>query len=113
MADTLHLTCRKGVWYYRRRVPEYLVLAIGRRVIQFSLATKTKGEAKKLRAVHDTQWDALFEAAEMSLSEPGAKERLSGLSRRQMEELVRDYVARTHRQFSSASDQIRRMTAKN
>ena len=41
MAESHHLVCRKGVWYYRRRVPEHLVKAIGKTVIQHSLDTKT------------------------------------------------------------------------
>jgi hypothetical protein len=61
VADTYHLSCRGGVWYYRRRVPQHLVQSLGRRFIQYSLATTSKAEAKKLRSIADLNAEALFE----------------------------------------------------
>jgi hypothetical protein len=64
VADTHHLICRKGVWYYCRRVPEHLVAAVGKPVIKFSLQTKNKKEAIKLREAWDLRWSAQFDDAE-------------------------------------------------
>lgn len=58
LADTYHLTCRKGVWYYRRRVPAEYVELFGSHVVQRSLATKNKAEAKRLRTFHDLEFEA-------------------------------------------------------
>ena len=56
-----NLTNRKGVWYYRRRVPQGLEKAMGKSVIQLSLKTKDFNEAAKLRNMQDVEWDARFE----------------------------------------------------
>lgn len=52
---------RKGVYYYRRRVPISLIEKIGKPVIQFSLNTSDRKEALKLRAIHDVRWDSEFD----------------------------------------------------
>jgi hypothetical protein len=57
------LILRKGVWYYRRRVPNALIPTFGK-IIQFSLHTTSLKEAKKRRAVEDLKWATQFEAAE-------------------------------------------------
>jgi integrase len=64
VSDSYHLICRNGVWYYRRRVPEHLAATIGKKVIQFSLQTNNKKEAKKHRDVWDARWSLEFEKAE-------------------------------------------------
>ncbi len=56
-----HLHRRKGVYYYRRRVPQPLVKEIGKNFIQHSLNTKCLAKAKKLRALNDLKWDARFD----------------------------------------------------
>ena len=63
MSGTLHLVCRKGVWYYRRRVPQHLVGKLGK-VVQFSLGTSNLAQAKKRREVADVEWSARFEKAD-------------------------------------------------
>jgi hypothetical protein len=44
-----HLSRRKGVYYYRRRVPAQLIKPIGSKVIQFSRGTTSLKQAKQLR----------------------------------------------------------------
>jgi integrase len=61
--STNHLINRNGVWYYRRRVPDAAVAAVGKRMVQFSLGTGLLKEAKKLRAVEDLKWATRFEVA--------------------------------------------------
>jgi hypothetical protein len=53
VSATHHLTRRKGVYCYRRRVPDHLVAAIGKCVLQFSLQTKDLKQAKQRREVKD------------------------------------------------------------
>ena len=55
---------RKGVYYYRRRVPQDLVKKIGKKFVQHSLNTTSLAEAKKLRALKDLEWDARFDGLE-------------------------------------------------
>ncbi|MCC5961033.1 MAG: hypothetical protein JJU08_17005 [Rhodobacteraceae bacterium] len=69
MADTLHLRCRSGTWYYVRRVPKLLVPIIGKEFIKHSLNTKDKAQAKKLRPLEDMRADAQFVAAENQLAQ--------------------------------------------
>lgn len=69
MSDTFHLIPRNGVWYYRRRVPENLIPALGRKYLQYSLETRIKAEAKKRRTIADLEADALFERHEMGLAD--------------------------------------------
>lgn len=63
MGDLYHLHRRKGVYYYRRRVPADVQPVIGKNVIQFSLGTTVKGEAKRLRERHDQEWSSAFDCA--------------------------------------------------
>jgi hypothetical protein len=53
MSQTNHLIRRKGVWYYRRRVPTALVPQLGRKTIQFSLNTASLKEAKQPMTLFD------------------------------------------------------------
>jgi hypothetical protein len=63
LSQTTRLIRRNGVYHYRRRVPDELVAAIGRREIHRSLGTTSLTEAKKLRTIEDLTWDARFDAA--------------------------------------------------
>jgi len=92
-----NLTDRKGVWYYRRRVPQGLEKAMGKSVIQFSLKTKDFIEAAKRRNLQDVEWDARFEhAKDHSDEEPLAS---SSLSRVEAIEIVKNYVQKTDLDF--------------
>ena len=69
-----HLQRRNGVYYYRRRIPLYLVIQFGRKFVQVSLHTNNLKEAKKLRTLRDLEWDAKFAAC----SSPAKWRRRSG-----------------------------------
>ncbi len=104
MSDSHHLVRRQGVWYYRRRVPTHARAALGRSVIQFSLKTTQKGEAKKLREAYDVRWSAEFERAEAAgRADPdvGAHAGKCGdaVTEPLAIRLVRDYVAQLDRRF--------------
>ena len=107
MAESHHLVCRKGVWYYRRRVPEHLVEAIGKTVIQHSLDTKTFKQAQRLREVKDVEWSARFAAAETGVDqasrlEDAPTERSQrALSDSQLAQLVFDYVGRIDARYQT------------
>ena len=64
MSQTAHLIRRNGVYHYRRRVPDALVEAFGRKEVHRSLGTTSLAEAKKRRAVEDLKWSTRFETAE-------------------------------------------------
>jgi integrase len=84
---------RKGVYYYRRRVPLQLVKKLGRKVIQFSLHTTSIKEAKSLRTLRDLEWDAKFAARSQSAAGPDAVQTsVKPLSETELVQLVRDYV---------------------
>lgn len=81
---------RNGTWYYFRKVPVALVPKFGK-LIKISLKTKEKSEAKKLRAIKDLEYDALFaQCGEGQLSAQGPTE----ITLDQMLDYVRGYVAR-------------------
>jgi hypothetical protein len=61
--QTNHLIRRDGIWYYRRRVPQALQAAFGKKEIQLSLGTPDLAEAKKRRAVEDLKFSARFGCA--------------------------------------------------
>jgi hypothetical protein len=86
-----HLLRRNAVFYYHRRVPLPLVEKLGKKVILFSLGTTNPKEAKKLRAAHDLQWDARFDAVNQG---PGAPKLINGdpPSELGLLQLVKDYV---------------------
>ena len=92
MSANLHLTRRNGTYYYRRRVPDFAVDAIGRSIIQYSLKTTDKREAKKLREFADLEWTARFERAR----EGGSHSENPDQADRRIDvaALVRDYVER-------------------
>src|SRR5215831_10089592 len=89
---------RKGVYYYRRRVPIQLIDKFGRKFVQLSLHTTSFKEAKQLRTVKDLEWDARFDAAGAELSPapnaPDSKIATSPLSQTELLRLVREYVER-------------------
>src|SRR4051794_27080610 len=95
VSETYRLRCRNGVWYYRRRVPDHLVASIGKAVIQFSLKTKSKANAQKLREAWDVRWSGEFSKAEQALAEttPSFHSPFGlGLSETEALRLVREYV---------------------
>jgi hypothetical protein len=100
VAGNQRLLRRKGVYYYRRRVPLHLVKEIGRRFIQQSLNTTSLAEAKKRRSIRDLEWDARFDGLQKDVtsgphsakSQPAANS--SQLSESDLLRLVRDYVER-------------------
>ena len=106
VAGNLHLIRRKGVYYFRRRVPQQLVKPIGQKFIQISLGTKSHTQAKQLRARRDIEWDARFEAAEKKLAPqlPEAENLQSTahgpvLSEREVLKLVQDHINRLDEKF--------------
>jgi integrase len=113
VAGNQRLMRRKGVYYYRRRVPLHLVKKIGKQFIQHSLNTTSLAKAKKLRALRDLEWDARFEELEKDAAAPKpdpAKSQpalnLTRLSEGDLLRLVRDYVERKDEEFGKcfASD---------
>ena len=94
MSDSHHLVLKGGVWYFRRRVPEHLIAALGKKVIQQSLGTSDKKKAKQLREVRDVEWSARFEEHEQNLNAPVSASASAPLSKRDIAQLVRDYVER-------------------
>lgn len=101
VADRNRLEHRKGVWYYRRRVPDDLVTAFGRQMIRQSLRTGSIKEAQKRRNILDVQYDAQFEAlrhrpvqdqhAASSVTIRKARDRVH-LSREQVRSIIAGYV---------------------
>jgi hypothetical protein len=98
MSDTYRLVARKGTWYYRRRVPDHLRVAVGRDVIQVSLGTKHKADAKRRRTIQDLEWDARFEALEQQGTDLTVKTSTTAIP---LEDVVRDYVQRMDRKAAS------------
>lgn len=64
----LYLTKRNSTYYFRRIVPPELRPILGKREFMFSLNTKEKDEAKRLRSAHALRTDQLIEEAWTSLS---------------------------------------------
>jgi hypothetical protein len=59
----LYLTKRHSTYYFRRIVPPELRPILGKREFMFSLNTKEKDEAKRLRSAHAVRTDRLIEEA--------------------------------------------------
>jgi len=97
VSDKHHLIRRSGVWYYSRRVPDQLVADIGRSIIRYSLKTKNKALAVKLREVEDVRWSAEFAKAE-SDKQSGSCADTSDRSLSPSLSQVQDYVERMDRQ---------------
>ena len=92
-----HLTSRKGVWYYRRRVPPHLIPVIDKKVIQFSLKTKDLNAATKRRPFEDIKWDAIFHDAEEA--KKNGSPATATLSRSDALRIVREYVDAEDKKF--------------
>jgi integrase len=101
VSDTHHLVRRDGVWYFRRRVPKPLVAALGKKIIQYSLDTSDKKEAKKRREIEDVKWSARFEALVAEQGTSSTPAAASTLSKRQLIQLVRDYVDSMDERFQT------------
>ena len=63
MAKPTGLARRKGIYYFRIRVPKDLVSILGKKEIRKSLQTTDYGEAKKRRNQVAIEWDARFAQA--------------------------------------------------
>jgi integrase len=59
----LYLTKRNSTYYFRRAIPPELRTILGGREFTFSLGTKDKEEAKRLRSEHALRTDALIDEA--------------------------------------------------
>jgi len=98
VAGNQRLLRRKGVYYYRRRVPLHLVKEIGRSFIQQSLNTTSLTEAKKRRTLRDLEWDARFDGPKKEAASDSANPQPAAsptqLSEGDLLRLVRDYVER-------------------
>jgi hypothetical protein len=109
-----HLLRRKGVYYYRRRVPLHLAAAIGKKMIQCSLETTNISEARKRRAMCDIQWDARFEAcattARNDQASVNTSAKISPSSTAASVQLVRDYVERHDREARKREAQCEPVT---
>ena len=104
MSETFHLERRNGVYYYRRRVPDHAVAAIGARTVKYSLSTSDKKEARKRREIEDLKWRARFEA----IADGGAAASVAShtpLSIDHVVDVVRDYVTRVDRQSRKRYEQ--------
>jgi hypothetical protein len=93
-----HLQRRKGVYYYRRRVPLQLVAKFGKLFVQVSLHTTSLKEAKKRRTLLDLEWDAKFDACSSPKNGGGGPAVQTSaltqpLSETELVQLVKDYVA--------------------
>lgn len=64
----LYLTKRSSTYYFRRVIPPELRAIIGQREFTFSLGTKDKEEAKRLRSEHAVRTDRLIDKAQARLS---------------------------------------------
>ena len=101
VSDTHHLVRRNGVWYFRRRVPKPLVVALGKKIIQYSLDTSDKKDAKKRREIEDVKWSARFEALVSEQRGSSTPAAAPTLSKRQPIQLVRDYVDSMDERFQA------------
>lgn len=109
MSKKFHLIKRNGVYYYRRRVPQHLISALGKDFIQHSLKTKNHSKAAKLRAIADVEWDAIFQNAE-DAKENGSTLK-STLSRSEALVLVREYLEIWDKKFQKMEAQYSEITA--
>jgi integrase len=65
----LYLTKRNSTYYFRRAVPPELRTLLGLREFTYSLGTKDKEEAKRLRSEHALRTDLLVDEARSKLAE--------------------------------------------
>lgn len=64
VASNHHLLKRGNRWYFRRRVPTHLVDKAGTPVIQYSLDTSDKAEARRRARIEDLKADKWFDELE-------------------------------------------------
>jgi hypothetical protein len=65
----LYLTKRNSTYYFRRVIPPELRPILGQREFTFSLGTKDKEQAKRLRSAHSVRTDRLIDEAEAQLAQ--------------------------------------------
>jgi hypothetical protein len=101
MSATHRLVNRKGVYYYRRRVPNELVERMGMEVISLSLGTKSLKEAQKQRELKDIEWSARFEQlAAMPSTVNGSQSGKKPITGQEAQKLIRAYVEKSVRTFA-------------
>jgi hypothetical protein len=103
VSKTIHLTRRGAVYYYYRRVPDFVSAAIGETVIKYSLKTHDVKQARALAEIEDVKWSAKFDA----IANGGAVTPRAAATTATVDaiDLVRDYVARTDRRAQQRADQ--------
>lgn len=57
MKDQTHVVRRRGIYYYRRRIPEHLISHYGKSEVIFSLSTRDPKEAARLGRLEDVRRD--------------------------------------------------------
>lgn len=104
VADTYRLQRRGNIWYYIRRVPAALTPTFGS-VVKMSLHTEKKTDAKRLRTIHDLEWDAKFASSLSPSIDIAEREPSSNLSLDDILDYVRLAVssrdARSAKELSS------------
>jgi Domain of unknown function (DUF6538) len=100
MPSTYRLLNRKGVWYYRRRVPPELVERMGMEVVSLSLGTKDLKEAQKQRELKDLEWSARFEQLAALPSMNGSQSGKMPITGHEAEKLIRAYLEKSIRTFT-------------
>ncbi|SFC51333.1 site-specific integrase [Devosia psychrophila] len=93
MSKTLHLIVRKGVYYYKRRVPSFAQEAFGGGMYQVSLETRSLKEAEGKRALQDIMFHARVDAAranEQPTPAPTSAE--TGILEAEVRARVREFV---------------------
>src|SRR5262245_578732 len=101
MPSTYRLLNRKGVWYYRRRVPPELIERMGMEVVSLSLDTKDLKQAQGKRELKDLEWSARFEAL-AALPSPvnGSQSGKKLITAQEAQNLIRVYVEKSLRPFA-------------
>src|SRR5690348_4074685 len=101
MPKTHRLLNRKGVWYYRRRVPPALVERMGMEFVSLSLGTKDFKEAQKQRELKDIEWSARFEAlAALPSTANGSQHPQKSITGQEARRLIRAYVEKSLSAFA-------------
>lgn len=63
------ITCRRGVYSFRARVPTHLAEAYGRAMVSVSLGTRDPEQAKRLARARQTDLARRFQQAELEVNE--------------------------------------------
>jgi len=72
MSSASNLTCRKGVWYFRARVPTEYVSAFGKKMVSISLQTKDEKEARLRAHKHRHDLDLALQDLGRRVREPSS-----------------------------------------